>query len=74
MSAQVYADDMRKIVACLPALEALSAVLDDDYISSPVRVWNHNGWSHGYWSDTELGWAFTFDYTETQERVEPETP
>lgn len=62
---QIYADDLRKIAAVLPALEALSAALGDDYVGGQVRIWNQHGWSHGYFEDTELGWAFTADYKES---------
>lgn len=60
----IYADDLRKIAACLPHLEALSEALGDDYVGGEVRIWNANGWSPGYFSDTELGWTFTPKYEE----------
>ena len=62
---EIYADDLRKIVACLEPLEALSEALGEDWhVSGPVRIKNGQGWSHGFFTDTEFGWAFTPEYQE----------
>lgn len=62
---EIYPDDLRKIAACLPALEALSEVLGDEHhVSGPVRITHADGWSHGFFTDTEFGWSFTIDYQE----------
>ena len=62
---EIYSDDLKMIAALLEPLEALSAALGDSHhVGGQVRIWNSQGWSPGFFTDTETGWMFTADYAE----------